>query len=493
MGVHGCVYTEPPGGGLVFAASADAVLAHPAVEGRLSPQGLFNYFVLFVSPAPDMVFAGQRKLLAGQRLVYRNGRTTIDHYWRMPYAVNGARPVGALADELRETFGQAIGRSLLGEDPATVGAFLSGGLDSTTVCAYLGSQTNTQPRCFTTGFNEDGYDETPFAEIGARHVNADHCVHRLSATDALEFLPVVAAAYDEPFGNSSAIPAYYCAREAASRGIRVMLAGDGGDELFAGNKSYVEQLRYEAVAAIPRAVRTPMSGLLAMTGGLGQAVPLLRRARNALSRADVALPERLRIFNLFHQTAPDSIFTPEFLSDVDVDRPAALLRAHYTAPETPHALQRMMHADLQLILADNDLRKVVRMCELAGVRVKFPMLDDGLVDFAASVPPTVMMEGRSIRSFYKEAMSPVLPRAILDKEKHGFGMPFDLWIQEDKALNAVACDALRAIGKRGIFRAEPIKQTANELEKGRSGPLRPIAWDIMMCELWLQSRSLDGV
>ncbi|MGE0744135.1 MAG: asparagine synthetase B [Rhodospirillales bacterium] len=482
-GIQPMCFAELSGKGVVFGATADAVRAHPAVGATVSPQGIYDYLFFYVSPAPRTIWREQRKLLPAQALSWRDGALRVDTYWKVPYG--GAADGADLSAALRETLAGAVHRSVAGEAPERVGAFLSGGLDSTSVAAYLARET-AAPACFTVGFRDEGFDEMPFARIGAKHVGARHVEHYLTPEEAAEIVPMIAALYDEPFGNSSAVPAFACARVARAHGIALMLAGDGGDEIFAGNERYVAQLHDER--------RRRRLGLLA---GLGRRLlanghdsnGLVGRAGNLCRRLDMALPARLYADNPLLRYGPDAALSDDLRATVDPAGPLALIEEAFGRAASADPVQRMMFLDLQVTLADNDLRKVGRTCELAGVRVKYPMLDDDVVALAARVPPATLLEGMELRRFYKRAMQGVLPAEILGKRKHGFGMPFGNWLRASPALRGLALDAIDRFRRRGYLRPAFLDRLTDDHRAGRDGPYAGMVWDLMMLELWFASRT----
>jgi asparagine synthase (glutamine-hydrolysing) len=491
FGIHAMCFAQTPNDALVFGTTVDSVRAHPAIDTALTPQAVFNFLVFYVSPAPDTVYAGIRKLTAGQRLVFEGGKPRLDTYWRMPYRTPAKVDRHELAEEVRRLIATSVARCL-GDGPSDkVGSFLSGGLDSSSVCGFFAEAIDRPAKCFTIAFKETAYDESAYARLAAQHFGLDHRLHTLSPDDAADFLPTLATAYDEPFGNSSAIPVYYCAREAARSGIESMLAGDGGDEYFAGNERYVGQAVYERYQQIPALLRhlllTPVGKRLpADTRG-----SLIRRAGNYIRRASVPLPERLYIENPLIGQNAQSAFSPDVLAQIDTAAPFAVLHAGYDAAPGEDRVRRMMRLDMQLTLADNDLRKVVRMCELAGLQVRFPLLDEALVEFAAGIPTATLLEGGVLRAFYKYAMRDFLPERILNKPKHGFGMPFDLWLHESPRLRDMAIDNLKAFGQRGYLRSEVMADLVDCFESGRPHPLSGLLWDVFTLELWLSQRDAD--
>lgn len=489
FGLNSLCYAAVAGEGLVFGSTTQAVRAHPAVDETIAPQDIYNYLRFYVSPAPKTIYQAQRKLLPAQYVQYVNGRTETGFYWRMPYQAEAQGSEDELAGELNRLLEQAVRRNADGADPGQLGAFLSGGLDSSAVVGMLSRVMADRPRTFTVSFDRDGYDESHYARMAARHFDAIYHDYQLTPPDAHGLVPRIAAYYDEPFSNSSAIPVFCCARLAREHGVDLLLGGDGGDEIFGGNERYVEQQIYEAYHQVPALARESLvEPLIAGLSSATSAAPV-RKARNYIARANVPLPDRLVSQSFWHNLPLREAFAPSAAASIDPDEPLALRREVYKRTGSDARVQRMMHLDLTAALADNDLRKVKGMTALAGVRVRFPFLDEDLVAFAARVPPALLIQRTRLRAFFKRSMAGFLPKEILHKKKHGFGMPFEEWLKADPHLRALTHDALIALKARGIFNPSFL----DTLAAGHAAPTRAggdeILWDLVTLELWLTAHN----
>lgn len=489
FGVRSMCYARGAAGGLVFGSTADAVRAHPAVGATIGPQNIYDYLFNYVCPAPTTIYREQRKLLPAQYLVFDGGETRTAFYWRMPYREDGPDRVDDLAAELKEVLGQATRRALSTGPANGVGAFLSGGLDSSTVVGFMRQATGRPPETFTVRFDEDAYDESRYARAAARHFQANHYEYTLTPKDVLDLIPKLAEVYDEPFGNSSAIPAYYCARTAREHGVELLLAGDGGDELFAGNKRYVAQQVFALYDRLPRALRSYLvEPVVFGLPGLG-GTALVRKARNYIGQARIPMPDRTETRNLWGTLDLAEVFEPDRLAEIDPEEPLRLRRKVYARTGTRSMLQAMMHLDLTTALADNDLRKVNRMCAMAGVQVRYPFLDEAVAEFSARVPPRLLIRRLEIRELYKRALHDFLPAETLRKKKHGFGMPFAIWLKNDPDLCSIACDSLEAFKSRHYFKASFVDRMIEAHRQVQRSPLDVVVWDVMMLELWLQAHT----
>ena len=482
MGIQTLAFAQTAKG-IVFASDARAVAAHPDVDNALSPQGLFNYLYFHMVPSPGSIFAGVEKLLPGECAVWNRNLLERRFYWRLVYRDdnNSDDPVEK-ASRFKSLLSDAVRTAA---DSSQLGAFLSGGTDSSTVTGFLTRNLGQPVDTFSIGFDADGYDEMEYARIASRHFGTRPHEYYLTPADVVAAIPKIAAAYDEPFGNASAIPAYYCAKLAHDAGINVMLAGDGGDEIFGGNARYAKQKVFEFYWQLPAWARQnliePLSGALPEVG-------LLRKAKSYVAQARIPLPDRLETYNFLHREPLNQILTPDFLAQIQADQPEALLREVYDRTESHSFINRMLHLDLKFTLADNDLRKVSRACELAGVAVRYPLLDEALVAFSAELTPDEKVRGQRLRHFFKQALNDFLPREIIDKSKHGFGLPFGLWMQTHPELRALAYDSLSALRTRGIIQPEYIDRLTDQHRGGHASYYGVMIWVLMMLEQWLQQR-----
>jgi len=478
------------GEGLVFGDSAETIANFPPLRARLRAQAVHDFLLMHMIPAPDTAYDGVHKLEPGTQLVFENGRTTLHRYWTPQFSERRGESPEALTRELRDALDAGVRRC----NPDTrTGAFLSGGLDSSTVAGVLGQVTGRAARTFSIGFGVESHDEIRYARISARHFGCDATEYNVTADDIVTAFDRIAAAYDEPFGNSSAVPTLFCARLAAEAGIGHLLAGDGGDELFGGNERYAKQQVFEAYGRLPawarRGVLEPLSRRITPASPI---VPL-RKLRSYVDQARIPLPERLETWNLFYRTPHAEIFEPEFAANIDIRRPIdTMARVYREAPECT-LLNRMLHYDWHFTLADSDLRKVIMMCELAGVKVSFPMLDAELIDLSLRVPTRMKMEGRELRSFYKRAMAGFLPQEVIDKQKHGFGLPFGVWLKEHTPLRELIFGHLQRLGQRGIVRQSFLDRIASEHAGGDSGYYGYAIWDFAMFEAWLAAHRPRGI
>jgi asparagine synthase (glutamine-hydrolysing) len=467
-------------GRLLVAERADE-LAGPNAE--LDPQSLFDYLYFHVIPAPRTVFKGVYRLPAAHYGLFENGKLTVAPWWRPRFEEDRRVPFADLKAEFRELLRDSVQDQL---DGGKVGCFLSGGTDSSTVLGMVRDVTKQAPQAFSIGFEADGYDEMEYARLAAHHFGAKHHEYYVEPDDLVRSIPDIAAYYDQPFGNSSVLPAYYCAKVARGDGITRMLAGDGGDELFGGNSRYAKQRVFGAYECLPAALRRRVVEPLLMGTSLPGKMPLLKKAVSYVEQARVPMPQRMQMYNLLARLGPHEVLTPEFLAHVDVDDPTARQRDTYGTADAHARVNRMLWFDWKYTLADNDLPKVVGATALAGVPVGFPLLDDRLVDFSLRLEPKLKLNGLKLRWFFKEALRDFLPVEIIAKKKHGFGLPFGVWVGNHAALKALANDSMRSLTKRQIVREGFLNKLMGDHLLRHPAYYGEMVWILLMLEQWLQ-------
>jgi asparagine synthase (glutamine-hydrolysing) len=480
MGIGRLVYKN--NNGLIFSNSIKTIQHFSNSSLNIQNQAIYNYIYFHMLPSPGSFFSDILKLEPAHYLEYSNGQLRKERYWVPEFKEKTLSSDEQLRNELHNHLDNAVKRCSPNQQ---TGAFLSGGLDSSTVSGKL-AHFQKNPKTFTIGFDAEGYDETPFARVTSKHFKTKHHEYFVTPEDVLESIPKIASAYDEPFGNSSAIPTYFCAKLAKESGCNLLLAGDGGDELFAGNERYSKQKIFETYNSLPSILRTFINKPFALLPSL-QRTSTFSKGYSFLKQTATPLPSRMENYNFLHQISPNTVFHTDLFSDINSDLPLDLLKSYYDTPKNASSLNRMQYMDWKRTLADNDLRKVSHMCELAGINVKYPFLDSELVDFSCTIPSNVKLKGMQLRHFYKQAMKNFLPNEVLTKPKHGFGLPFGVWMSSNKQLQDLAYDNITCLKERHFFDPFFLDNAIEQHRTGHASYYGELIWVLMMLELWLNS------
>ncbi|MEO8118437.1 MAG: asparagine synthase C-terminal domain-containing protein [Rhodoferax sp.] len=469
-------------GQLRFATRVDE-LADSASE--IDPQAIFDYLYFHIIPSPRTIYKDIYRLPPGHYAVFENGQLLVTPYWVPTFEERHGASVDALRDEFRQLLQDAVATQLNGSKPA---CFLSGGTDSSTVAGMLAKASGQQAATYSIGFDAQGYDEMEFARLAAKHFKTEHHEYYVTPDDLVRSIPAVAAHFDQPFGNSSALPAYYCAKMARADGVSKLLAGDGGDELFGGNTRYAKQKVFGWYDGIPAVLRTGLLEPVSRLSVMNQ-VPLVRKAASYVNQAQVPMPDRLMTYNLLFRLGVQDMLTPQLLAQVDQQDPAQQQRGVWAQARTGSLVNRMLAFDWRYTLADCDLPKVVFTTDLAGVGVGFPMLDDRLLAFSQKLPTAYKLKGLKLRWFFKEALRGFLPDEVITKKKQGFGLPFGVWSNTHPALKALATDSLHNLAKRGVVRADFVQTLISQHLPQHPGYYGEMVWILMMLEQWLAAKA----
>ncbi len=469
---------------LAFASQPSALRAVPGVTGSVDPEAVYAYLNFGYVPAPSSMFAGVRRLPPGSVLLVRGGEPAITRYWDLSYQERhlGLAEASAATVQLVE---EAVSLALRDAPVKETGAFLSGGTDSSTVVGLMTKVTGERVNAFSIGFREAKYDELHYAGLAARHFDAAHHTRLIMPDEALGVLPRLVERYDEPFGNSSAIGTYFCAKLARECGVTRLLAGDGGDEIFGGNERYRTDRIFARYHQLPSPLRRwLLEPVLLGLPDLGGS--LLGKGQRYIQRANLPNPRRFYSYEFFFAHQGCALLSRDFTAAIDAAAPWAVLHEHFARAEATSELNRLLYLDMKLTIGDNDLLKVTRTADLAGVDVRFPLLDRALVEFTGTLPAHYKVRGLEKRYLFKRAFRPLLPPEILAKQKHGFGVPTGDWLRDHPGFRELARETLLSARarQRGYFAPGAVERLF-ELHAADSTPYYgAILWTLLMLELW---------
>ena len=416
-------------GKLVFASELKGVLAHPGVTRDIDPQALEDYLAFGYVPDPKCIFGGIYKLPPGHWLSWRAGesRPVAHQYWDVPFAVDPELELEEASAQLRSLLDQSVASQMVSDVP--LGAFLSGGVDSSAVVASMCRVAGTTVNTCSIGFGPAAFDESAYARQVAARLGTRHIEERVDAAD-YQLLDTLAGLYDEPFADSSALPTFRVC-QLARKHVTVALSGDGGDEDFAGYRRYRLHAWESAVRArLPLGLRKSLFGSLGYMYPKADWVPRPLRAKttlSALARDDVAA--------YYHSvsTTPAALrkqlYSRAFTRDLQGYSALAVLRAHAARAPTEHPLLLAQYLDFKTWLPGDILTKVDRASMAHSLEVRVPLLDHRLVEWASSLPPGLKLHGVTGKYVFKKALERDLPRALLYRPKMGFCVPVSAWLR----------------------------------------------------------------
>lgn len=475
------------GDSFVFGSELKAVIAHPAVARRVDFVALDQFLTLEYIPSPRTIFQGIHKLPPGHRLVFQNGELTVERYWDVRLREIPADEPGRV-EMVTDLIRDAVRLRLASDVP--LGALLSGGIDSSTVVAFMSEASSSPVRTFSIGFDDRTYDELPYARMVAAHFGTDHCEEVLQP----EIAPLaerLVGHLDEPFGDFSVFPTYLVSR-LASQSVKVVLSGDGGDEVFGGYEAYIAQevdryyrwlpvyLRQKALPALMDLVppQSPKKGLVNKVKRFveGGALPASLQHTRWMMFMDADHKARL--------------YRPELKAILNGCATTSLIERYFRQAMELDPLAQQQYVDIKTYLVDDILTKVDRMSMAASIEARVPLLDHRIVEFALSLPLHSKLHRGQTKLILQRAMRGRLPEAVLNRPKQGFSIPMKHWLRG--ALRPMMTDLLSpdCVRRRGYFEPETVNNWVSDHLDGRANHSHRL-WALIVLELW-HRQVLDG-
>jgi asparagine synthase (glutamine-hydrolysing) len=471
------------GGQLIFGSEFSALLLHPEISRDVDFEAIHYYLSFICVPAPLTAYRAIKKLEPGHSLLWRNGEIKMERYWQLDFSnkikISEAEAGERVVDLLRE----AVRVRLMSEVP--LGAFLSGGIDSSAIVALMAQESSDQIKTFSIGFDEQDFSELHHARRVAEHVGADH--HEfIVRPDALEVLPTLVEHYGEPFADSSAIPTYYVARE-TRRYVTVALNGDGGDECFAGYERYAGMSVAEKYARVPSAIR---DGVIA---NIVKAIPgfeanhnPVRRTKRFIAGASKPRVERyLRWTSAFNEDHKRDLYTDDFQHETSKFDIAGVYRPWFAKANGTGVIDAAMLTDTMTYLPNDLLVKIDIASMAVSLEARSPFLDHHVMEFAASLPENLKLRGFTKKYLLKRVLKQLVPEKNLTRSKMGFGVPIGHWFRGAMAPFLRETLLSEKALERGLFKPEMVHRFVNQHVDRKNDHAHRL-WSLLMLELWFQ-------
>jgi asparagine synthase (glutamine-hydrolysing) len=467
--------------GLAFASELSALLADDRIERVVEPQALHAYLALGYVPTAHAILRGVRKLAPGTLAVFEGGQLRTHRYWQLQFAPQ-ERPLPEVMEELRHLLYEAVSLRLVSDVP--LGAFLSGGIDSSAVVAIMSKLGARPVRTFSIGFDDPDYSEVEYAREVARRYQTEHH-EEIVRPQAAELLPVLVRAYGEPFADPSALPSYLLA-QMTRKHVTVALSGDGGDEGFAGYNRYVHEKMTRLFQRLPRGLLLPVARFVEQRfpgqrkGPLGEAAAAVRTHARRVQMGDV--PRYAAQFGSFTTDQLAELCTPA-LTAAGGDAAQTLFSNLLAAGSAPDELGRLLELDIHTYLVDDIFTKVDIASMQHSLEVRCPLVDHELLEFAATVPSSLKMRGFRGKWLLRQVLADLLPHSILYRSKRGFGIPHARWLRGE--LRPLLHDTLLSprVYQRGHLQRPYVERLIAEHDSGQvNHGLR--LWNLLWLELW---------
>lgn len=465
---------------LLFASNLGSLLAVLPRKPAIDTQAVFNFLYFSCIPPPLTGWTGCHAVRAAEYVLWTVSGTHIGTYWKPEFRER--RKVSHIsARELRAVVRCGVERNLPAGKSA---AFLSGGIDSSTIVGEMTALGRAPVSAYSLGYHGEPESELPYARLTARFYGADHHECYLTPDLLVKGMEEFAAASASPFGNISGPALLAVTRSAEADGVATMVAGDGGDELFAGNAHYQLQARLGLWDSVPPIWRNYVFGPVSRR--LPPRPAFLRRVRRYIERASIPMPDRLANFNAFYELGPATVMSTDFLASVDVAGPLNFMRNLFGSVQAESALDRMLALDWTIVLQGSDLPRARLACELSGMSVVFPLLDDDVVAASTRIPANEKMSIRRLRKYYVEAFRDCLPPHIVTKPKQGEGVPFGRWTERQGRVREFVLDSLAALARRGVVSTAFIDMLSHPNGLRQAGYIDQLICHLVMLEQWFQ-------
>lgn len=461
----------------VFASELKSIIEDKGIKREIDLEALSLYLSYGYIPAPKSIFKNIQKLLPAHYLVFENGKIKIKKYWDLAYRETG-HPEEYYIKEFLKIFSESVKRRLISDVP--LGAFLSGGIDSSAVVAFMSKLGHEPLNTFTIGFEEKGYDERDYARIVADKFNTNHREMIVKPYN-LNILPKLVWYYNEPYSDSSALPSYFVANM-TRKYVTVALNGDGGDESFAGYPKYALDNLFSYYAHLPSFMRKTLNRSIGLLPEQKTYSGFYHKIKKFNELSKMSREKRFAMYTLVNDEETKSSMISEKIKGLNINAEKDLINKVRSSPPK-NFLNKMLYTDIKTYLPYDLLVKMDIATMANSLEARSPFLDYNLMEFAASMPPNLKLRGLAKKYLLKKALKNVLPRGILHRRKMGFAVPLDAWFRDD--LEGFAYNTLIE-GKTfssEYIRKDKVKRII-EIHKSKTKDYKPVIWNLLWLEMW---------
>jgi len=479
-------YTVTTQGTFIFGSELKALREHPEFSSEINVEALDAYLTFGYVPDPLTIFKNVQKLPPGHHLRFKNGRIRVEQYWDFEFTNTrntANRSESSYVEELRSLLDEAVRLRLVSDVP--LGAFLSGGIDSSAVVGLMARHTSQTVKTFSIGFREDSHNELKYARLAAKHFRTEH--RELIVTpDVCNIVDELIWHFDEPFADQSAIPTYLVSKLAREH-VKVVLSGDGGDELFAGYTRYALDSKRKSFEHLPRFVRD------GMMQSLSRHLPHGAWGRNYIHKvAAEPLDRYIEDISIFTRLNKPSLYSRDFQRSLGSSDSAEIFRRYAAVVSANDSLDRLLYLDSKTYLPGDILTKVDRMSMAVSLEARVPLLDHKLIEFVTGIPASLKMKNGEGKYIFKRAVEDIVPAEILHRPKQGFGVPISEWINQELRQDIRDTFADPRTRQRGYFEASYVDLLLDEHERGRRDHSWAL-WALLILERWQRTFTDNSV
>ena len=486
MGVKPMYYALLDDGHLLFGSELKSLLAHGGMKREIDPQAVEEYFALGYVAEPRSIFKQARKLSPGHSLCIRRGQPipASKEFWDVRFSLGSKISVPEACEELQARLSESVRLRMIAEVP--LGAFLSGGVDSSAVVAKMAGLSDEPVNTCSIGFDDPAYNESEFAQTVAERYKTNHRLEVVQSDD-FDLIDTLARLYDEPYADSSAIPTYRVC-QLARKHVTVALSGDGGDETFGGYRRYRLHLMEERMrSAMPDALRKPLFGLLGRVYPKADWAPRMFRAKTTFEgMARDSVEAYFHSVSIMRGPMREQLFSPRFKSECDGYSAQSVFEHHASRAGTDDPLALIQYLDIKTYLVGDINTKVDRASMAHSLEVREPLMDHELVDWLATLPSSLKVRGNEGKYLLKKAMEPLLPDDILYRPKKGFSVPLDRWFRGPLKQRVREAVLGQRLAETGWFNRAYLEHLVDAHQSGARDYSAPL-WTLLMFEAFLRN------